>query len=68
MDLSARNQFTGTVTNVKLGGVMAEITVEIAGGQELVSVITRTSAERMGLQAGDQVTVVIKSTEVLLGK
>lgn len=68
MDLSARNQFTGTVTSVKLGGVMAEITVEIAGGQELVSVITRTSAERMNLQTGDQVTVVIKSTEVLLGK
>jgi molybdopterin-binding protein len=56
------------VTGVKLGGVMAEITVEIAGGQELVSVITRGSAERLNLQAGDQITVIIKSTEVMLGK
>ena len=68
MELGARNQLTGTVKDVKLGGVMAEITVEIASGQELVSVITRTSAERLHLQAGDQVTVIIKSTEVMLGK
>jgi molybdopterin-binding protein len=68
MELSARNQIAGTVTDVKLGGVMAEITVQIAGGQNLVSVITRTSAEHLGLQAGDQVTVIIKSTEVMLGK
>ena len=68
MELSARNQITATVTSVKLGGVMAEIMVQIAGGQELVSVITRGSAERLNLQAGDQVTVIIKSTEVMLGK
>jgi len=68
MELSARNQLSGTVTDIKLGGVMAEITVEIAGGQELVSVITRGSAERLGLKAGDLVTVIIKSTEVMLGK
>jgi molybdopterin-binding protein len=68
MELSARNQLSGTVTAIKLGGVMAEITVEIAGGHELVSVITRASAERLGLKAGDQVTVIIKSTEVMLGK
>ncbi len=68
MELSARNQLTGTVKDVKLGGVMAEIIVEIASGQELVSVITRTSAERLQLKAGDQVTVIIKSTEVMLGK
>lgn len=68
MELSARNQLIGTVTSVKLGGVMAEITVQIARGQELISVITRGSAERLNLQAGDQVTVIIKSTEVMLGK
>lgn len=68
MQLSARNQLSGTVKAVKLGGVMAEVTVEIVGGQELVSVITRTSAEQLQLQAGDQVTVIIKSTEVMLGK
>lgn len=68
MEISARNQIAGTVTAVKLGGVMAEVTVQIAGGQELVSVITRASAEHLQLQAGDQVTVIIKSTEILLGK
>ncbi len=68
MELSARNQLSGTVMSVKLGGVMAEVTVQIAGGQELVSVITRGSAERLNLQAGDQITVIIKSTEVMLGK
>jgi molybdopterin-binding protein len=68
MDVSARNQLSGTVTAVKLGGVMAEITVELANGEELVSVITRTSAEHLSLQVGDQVTVIIKSTEVMLGK
>ena len=68
MELSARNQIAGTVKSVKLGGVMAEIIVEIAGGQELVSVITRGSAEHLQLQAGDKATVIVKSTAVMLGK
>ncbi len=67
MELSARNQLVGTVTDVKLGGIMAEVTVDV-GGQEMVAAITRSSVERLGLQAGDAVTVIIKSTEVMLGK
>jgi molybdopterin-binding protein len=43
MELSARNQLSGTVTAIKRGGVMAQITVEIAGGHEFVSVIRRPS-------------------------
>jgi molybdopterin-binding protein len=65
--LSARNQFEGTVKSVKLGGVMAEVIVTV-GGLEVVSAITRTSAETLGLQQGDRVKVVIKSTEVLIDK
>jgi molybdopterin-binding protein len=65
--LSARNQFKGTVKSVKLGNVMAEVVVTV-GALEIVSAITRTSAEQMGLMAGDQVTAIIKSTEVLVGK
>lgn len=65
MQLSARNQLKGTVKDVKLGGIMAEVTVDV-GGNELVSVITRSSAERLGLTTGTSVTVVIKSTEVML--
>ena len=67
MQLSARNQIKGTVRTVTTGAVMAEVTVDI-GGQEIVAAITRGSAESLGLQAGDAVTVVIKATEVILGK
>lgn len=65
--LSARNQFKGKVTSVKLGNVMAEIVVAV-GDLEIVSAITRTSAEQMGLKSGDQVTAIIKATEVLIDK
>jgi len=66
MRLSARNQLNGTVQNVELGAVMAEVTVDVAG-QEIVAVITRSSAERLGLAQGQPVTVFIKATEVILG-
>ena len=65
--LSARNQFQGTIKSVKLGEVMAEVVVTV-GDIEVVSAITRTSAEQMGLRPGDEVTAVIKSTEVILAK
>ncbi len=65
--LSARNQFKGTIKSIKLGNVMAEVVVGV-GAIEIVSVITRTSVEHMGLKTGDQVTAVIKSTEVLVAK
>ena len=67
MELSARNQLRGTVKEVKLGVVMAEVVLDI-GGQELVSAITRSSAERLQLQPVDQVVDIIKSTEVMIGK
>ena len=65
--LSARNQFKGTVKDVKLGNVMAEVVVAV-GTMEIVAAITRSSAERLGLKAGDAVTAVIKSTEVMIDK
>ena len=65
MELSARNQLKGTVRSVKLGTIMSEVVVDI-GGQELVAAITRGSAERLGLAEGDEVTVVIKATEVMI--
>ena len=68
MQLSARNQFAGTVKDVKLGNIMAEIVVDIGGGHEVVAAITRGSAERLGLAPGSAVTVVIKATEVLVAK
>jgi molybdate transport system regulatory protein len=49
MQLSARNQFSGQVKEVKLGNIMAEVVVDIGGGHEVVAAITRGSAERLGL-------------------
>ena len=65
MNLSARNQLTGTVKSVKLGAVMAEVLLDV-GGQEIVSSITRGSAERLALSEGKQITVIIKATDVLI--
>ena len=65
--LSARNQFKGKIKSIKLDGVMAEVIVTV-GNLEVVSAITRGSAEQMGLKVGDEVTAVIKSTEVLIAK
>ena len=65
--LSARNQFRGKVKSVKIGNVMAEVIV-LVGSIEIVSLISRTSAEHMNLKVGDEVSAVIKSTEVLIDK
>jgi molybdopterin-binding protein len=67
MRLSARNQLTGKVTAAKFGDVMAEITVEIDAGA-IVSAITTASAQSLDIKPGDTVTVVIKSTEVMIAK
>jgi molybdate transport system regulatory protein len=49
-----RNQLTGTITEIKLGGVMAEVVIAV-GGHEIVSVVTPQSAEELELAQGDQV-------------
>jgi molybdopterin-binding protein len=66
MEISARNQLSGTVRSLTLGAVMSEVVVEV-GGQEVVAAITRGSAERLGLREGAEVTVLIKATDVMLG-
>ena len=63
---SARNQLQAKVKSVKLGAVMAEVIVVLPDGQEIVSAITRTSAESLNLKDGDAVTAIIKSTEVMI--
>ena len=67
MALSARNQLPGVIEEIQLGGVMAHIAVRV-GEHIIESVITRRSAEELKLKKGDKVTVVIKSTEVMLQK
>jgi molybdate transport system regulatory protein len=66
MKVSARNQLPATVKSIKEGGVMAEVVVSLPSGEELVSVITVTSVRNLELTVGKPVTVVIKSTEVML--
>jgi molybdate transport system regulatory protein len=63
---SARNQLEGTVTSVTMGAVMAEVTVDV-GGAQVVAAITKESAERLGLAAGEAVTAIIKATDVMIG-
>ena len=67
MQLSARNQLKGRIVRVKSGSVMAEIEVKVNAGK-MVAAITDGSVKKLKLKAGDRVTVIIKSTEVLIGK
>jgi molybdopterin-binding protein len=67
LDIGARNQLRGTIVSLTIEGVMAEVRLRI-GDQELTSIITRGSAERLRLGVGDHVIAVIKSTEVMIGK
>jgi molybdopterin-binding protein len=67
MEISARNQLKGQVVRVKSGAVMAEVEVKIKPGK-VIAAITDGSVKRLKLKAGDKVTVIIKATEVLIGK
>lgn len=67
VEISARNQLRGRVTSFQVDGLMAEVRLDI-GGQELVAVITRSSAERLKLRPGDRVLAVVKATEVMIGR
>lgn len=65
MALSARNQFPGIIKSVRHGSVMSEIVIDV-GGLEIVSLITRSSANRLRLKKGSKAVAVIKSTEVII--
>lgn len=68
MKLSARNQFAGTVIQIQTGAVNATVKVDIGGGHIVTSSITNEAVEELGLAMGDRVTVVVKSSDVMLGK
>ena len=67
MTLSARNHLKGTIDEIQLGDVLAHVTMRV-GDSVIESVITRRSAEEMGLKKGDSVTAVVKATEVMISK
>jgi molybdopterin-binding protein len=67
MKVSARNVLEGKVKKVTTGAVNDEVIVELPGGAELVSVITKASAERLGLRSGLDVYAIIKASNVIIG-
>ena len=66
MKISARNQIKGTVTEIKEGAVEAQVTVEICGGQSMVSVITMDSVKNLGITVGSEVFAIVKADSVML--
>lgn len=67
MQYSARNQLAGKVVNIVFGNVMAEVVVELDGGEHVVAMITSQSVKSLKLEIGKPVAAVIKSTDVMIG-
>jgi molybdopterin-binding protein len=67
MKTSARNSIPGKITNLKLGPVSTEVTISVAAGIDIVSVISTGSAESLGLKVGMPAFAVIKATSVMVG-
>lgn len=68
MKISARNQFSGTVTAIVPGAVNGSIKVDIGGGHIVTANITEEAIADLGLAEGDTVTVLVKASDVLIGK
>jgi len=66
MKFSARNVLKGKVTRLEHGAVNSEVTIEIAPGVEVVSIITKRSAEDLGLAQGKDVYAAVKATNVMV--
>ncbi len=66
MKISARNVIKGTVTDVKKGAVAAQVKVDIGGGNVLTSMITVDAVEDLDITVGQEVSVLIKATEVMV--
>ena len=67
MAISARNHLKGEIIDIKLGDVVAQVTISVQPGT-VESIITRQSVEEMNLQKGDSVSAVVKATEVMISK
>ncbi len=66
MEISARNQLKGTVMKVEHGAVNSEVTIELSDGIEIVSIITKQSAEQLQITEGKAVYAVIKASDVMI--
>ena len=66
MQISARNALSGRVKSIQHGAVNAEVVIEVPGGLEIVSIITRASAERLGLAPGKAAIALVKASDVMV--
>jgi len=66
MKLSARNMLKGKVKKIITGAVNSEVTIELKGGEEIVSIITNSSVERLGLKEGREAFAVVKASSVMV--
>ncbi|MEG4810689.1 molybdopterin-binding protein [Microcoleus sp. F8-D3] len=66
MKISARNTIKGTVKAIEIGAVNAEVVLEIAPGVEITAIITKASAENLGLSVGKEAYSVVKSSDVMI--
>jgi molybdopterin-binding protein len=67
MRISARNMLKGEVKQVKPGAVNTEVILELPGGSQIVSIITKESAEKLGLAPGKEAYAIIKASNVMVG-
>jgi molybdate transport system regulatory protein len=68
MKFGARNQIVGTITGIKKGGVMGQVSLTVDGPIPMSSVMTLDSIEDLALKKGDKVRVIVKAIHVLLAK
>ena len=64
--ISARNRFHGTVTDVRVEGLMAQVEFVVSEPVRLVAVVTRDAVEELGLKEGMSATAIVKSTNVII--
>jgi molybdopterin-binding protein len=67
MKVSARNMLKGKVKTIKHGAVNSEVVIQLPNGPEIVSIVTKASAENLDLQEGKDVYAIIKATNVIIG-
>jgi GntR family transcriptional regulator len=65
--LSARNRLRGRIASIRAGELLAEVTIDLRDGLQLIAAVTRNSVDRLGLEAGGGVSVYVKATELTLG-